>query len=275
LGKTFFLFWGLTVSRRSAFILVFILATVLATVGLVSATSKPSVPEFSLKLVSSEYTIPPVCTIDPYTGENITHPSVHVSNKSVEVSIRNQHPVLALENASLYYNVRVKGHFEDTWTELYSYESPSPGLITSSGTLPPESNSEYTTLYYPVDGFANNTQLDFQVKAFIGDYTTSEPASHSPFVPPTTSFGVIAGTDSGWSDTQTISLNETPTAGFPDTSQPSSTSPSESQNPVEPLSQSGAKVVGWLGLDWILVATLGVIAVFIAFIVLFLHKKRR
>jgi hypothetical protein len=168
---------------------------------------KPSIPQFSLKLISSEYTVPPSYSIDPYTGENITHSGYNVRNQSVEISIKNQHLVLTLENASLYYNVRVKGHFENaSWSELYSYDSSSPGVIVSSGTLPPESNSQYTVLYYPVNGFANNTQLDFQVEAFIGDYSTSEPSSHSPFVPSSTTFGILSDTETGWSETKTILL---------------------------------------------------------------------
>jgi hypothetical protein len=41
------------------------------------AQSKPSVPEFTVKLVDNSYDVPPTQTTDPYTGTK-TIPGYHV-----------------------------------------------------------------------------------------------------------------------------------------------------------------------------------------------------
>lgn len=35
----------------------------------------PSVPEFSVKFVNTSYEVPTSYSIDPYTGQNVTHPN--------------------------------------------------------------------------------------------------------------------------------------------------------------------------------------------------------
>jgi hypothetical protein len=42
---------------------------------------KPSVPEFTLVLVDSSYDVPTTYSIDPYTGDNVTHNGYHVEDK--------------------------------------------------------------------------------------------------------------------------------------------------------------------------------------------------
>ena len=82
------------------------------------------------------------------------------------------------------------------------------------GTIPIQSDSQYTVLEYPT-WYPQGTQLDFQVIAMYGVYFLSEPASHSPFVPNFTYFGVPADGQSEWSPTQTViipnSANPSPT----------------------------------------------------------------
>ena len=55
---------------------------------------KPSIPEFTLKLVANPYDVPPTNStkIDPYTGEETVTiiPGYHVENKLIEITIRNQ-----------------------------------------------------------------------------------------------------------------------------------------------------------------------------------------
>jgi hypothetical protein len=92
-----------------------------------ASITKPSVPQFTVKLVDSSYDIPTTYLIDPYTGANVTHPSHRVDNKTIELTIKNQPfvPYLVQEGnsnwtTSFYYNVRVKGHYKDDWITLYS-----------------------------------------------------------------------------------------------------------------------------------------------------------
>ncbi len=82
-------------------------------------TSKPSVPEFSLKLID-------------FSGA-----------KAIELSIKNQPFESYQDNGqtiSLYYNVHFKLHNSDSWTALYY----------CGDVFPTHSSSEYIKLDYPL-----------------------------------------------------------------------------------------------------------------------------
>ncbi len=99
----------------------------------VSASSipKPSVPEFIVQFVDNSYDIPTTYTTDPYTGQQITNPGRHVENKCiVVVKIKNQQ-FQPFKNEyeqtiDLYYNIRIKGYYEENWTVLYRPYTASP-----------------------------------------------------------------------------------------------------------------------------------------------------
>ena len=186
--------------------------------------TKPSVPEFTVKFVDSSYTTHPTYSIDPYTGENVTHHGSYVANKTIEVTIRNQpfvpyYDASSSWNISLYYNVRVKGHYEANWTILYLRED-MPYL---SENVPSKSASEYTVLSYhsyqpnsentyimggKMMDFPPGSQVDFQVEALAGYiHRVWNPNSTSqldmyPYV--------FAGEESGWSNTQTLTISLIP-----------------------------------------------------------------
>jgi hypothetical protein len=177
----------------------------LVMVNAVSAQSipKPPVPEFTVKYVAHPYDVPTTYSTDPYTGETITHEGYHVENKSIEVWITNQAftPYTDKEGdlIRLYYDVRVKGHFGDSWASIFHGSSES---------------EEYTIEYYIVgesaaDDMMRNLsagdQLDFQVEAKIGKYSQfidnrQENRSSSMYV------SVFTGETSGWSETQTVTI---------------------------------------------------------------------
>ena len=189
---------------------VLVLFALLALSGLVMAGSvsaqsvtKPSVPEFTVELVDNSYDIPITYYTDPYTGETITNEGGHVENKSIEVWIKNQ-PFTPYDDAeghevNLYYNVRVKGHFEEDWSLPITFSG------SDSADRIPQSSSEYTVLslanYYP-----SGAQVDYQVEAFLGHfYTDYYPEGHV-FAWPVRVFQVDE--ISGWSSTQTIVIGE-------------------------------------------------------------------
>jgi hypothetical protein len=159
--------------------------------------------------------------IKPASAQSISKPSVPqfsltVSGAStVQITITNQPLILTLNNESLYYNVRVKQHTEQNWTELYTNNNPD--IIALKGTIPIQSNSNITVLTYSNSDNQKLVQLDFQVEAMYGYYFTQEPASHDPFVPSQSAFGILADGESGWSPIQSItipantSLSPTPT----------------------------------------------------------------
>jgi hypothetical protein len=190
----------------------------------------PSVPEFSVTYVPSTYY---VVSTDPYTGANVTDTYL---NNTIEVVIKNQ-PFSPLEHAngttlSLYYNVEEKGHFSDQWTVYPLFPTAYPA-----------SSSDYTVMSF--EFFGNYSfdepltlgdvpaggQVDFQVEALIGYYTSVPyyPPGDTEFPEGTTQ--VFTGETSSWSNTQTITIANGSTS--------TSISPSTTSNPTPtPLSSN-------------------------------------
>ena len=171
---------------------------------------KPSVPDFTVQFVDSSYDIPTAHSFDPYTGQEITNQGYHVEKKSIDVKIKNQpFEPFYMENGrpiNLYYNIRIKGHFEQNWTELYR---PVYGFPKQS------TDSDYTVFSYTWVEHSETqigtrmiilragAQADFQVEAMIGYIADSGPFSNrSPRE-------YFEGETSGWSNAQSITIGET------------------------------------------------------------------
>jgi hypothetical protein len=148
----------------------------------------------------------------PAIAQTITKPSVPqftlnlIGLSQVQIIIENQPLVLTMSNESLYYNIRVKEHNSDNWTELYTNNRPDLPIL--KGTIPIQSDSQNTTLDYSAYGYYQGAELDFQVIAMYGHYYTQESASHDPLVPSQTVFSVLADGESGWSSTQTLTIGQ-------------------------------------------------------------------
>jgi hypothetical protein len=175
---------------------------------------KPSIPEFTLKLVSHPYDVAPETTIDPYTGKTvITQHGYHVENKTVEITIKNQVLPKLSDSNYLYYNVSYKGQYGTEW-KYFGYSQYEPIIR--------QSNSDYTIINFenlPVEG-----QMDFRVQAQIGYY--SEIFYPMQFMD--THFYTFIGEVSGWSNTQTITIPEiNPTVTPTDTPYPTGNTPTD------------------------------------------------
>jgi len=131
----------------------------------VQAVDKPSVPQFSVKLVDDSYWVPPTTSTDPYTGEITTISCYLRIQRKLEITVKNQ-PFTPFTNEKggkymLYYNVEVKGHFADHWG------SWGPDLF--------QSNSDYTIITYLPPHYdssefvAAGNQIDIRVEAIIGE----------------------------------------------------------------------------------------------------------
>lgn len=199
-------------NRRIALVLILILtaSSLIVVKPTHSSITKPSVPEFTVKLVDSSYDVPTSYSIDPYTGENVTHAGRHVESRTIEVKIKNQ-PFVPYNDTSsgwainFYYNIRIKGHYIEDWRELFR----------ASDGYPTQSDSDYTVISYqgeysPTEGmdftsqtimtkFPSGGQVDFQVEAMIG-YVSR--AGEPPWYP-----WRFTGETSGWSETQTLTIN--------------------------------------------------------------------
>jgi hypothetical protein len=84
------------------------------------STTKPSVPEFSLKYADYSYSVPPTYRIDEYTGQKVfSTMGYEVYNRTVQFTIKNQ-PFNGYYDSygnyvGLYYHIRYKGHYGNTW----------------------------------------------------------------------------------------------------------------------------------------------------------------
>jgi hypothetical protein len=216
-------------------ILIFIVSSLIAVGPAHSSVPKPAVPEFTIEFVDQSYDVPTTYSIDPYTGENVTHPGYHVPRIALEMTIENQPfvPYYDAEsewNITFYYNIRIKGPYSEDWVELYR----------ASDGYPPQSDSEYTVISLGTLGenglsVATNVkmidvpsggQVDFQVEAMIGyvyrsyDPNATDPLGMFPWV--------FAGETSGWSNTQTITI---PDPSIPSPSPTPSIEPTQSTEP--------------------------------------------
>jgi hypothetical protein len=165
---------------------------------------KPSVPEFTLKLVDNSYDIPATYETDQWTGETVVvEEGRHVSNISVVITIKNQDftPCIGTDGnvTMLYYKVRVKGQFTENWTELnYHIES---------------SDAEYTTKYYLYGRWSDQpvlmqipwgSKVDFQVQTLIG----TVQAAYRDYAPwPYGYYEDFTGEKGEWSNTQTLTFS--------------------------------------------------------------------
>jgi hypothetical protein len=172
---------------------------------------KPSVPQFTVKLIDSSYDIPASTSIDPYTGQTITQPSKHFEARTIEIRIKNEaftlfEVKLGTSNwtASLMYDVQWKGHYEKEWHSLASDgylggdSDGSETVVTRQGEysstegLKMDAQGMYAT-------FTPNSQLDFQVQAKIGFI-------HRVVSPIPGGGWTFTGQTSDWSNIQTLNL---------------------------------------------------------------------
>jgi hypothetical protein len=241
--------------------------------------SKPSVPEFTVQFIDSSYDIPTTHSYDPYTGQEITNPGYHVDKKSIEVKIKNQPftpNTVNGQNINLYYNIRVKGHFDGNWTELYRATYSFPRQST---------NADYTIFSYTWAGdgetelgtrmitLRDGAQADFQVEAMVGYVADAGPFSdRSPRE-------YFEGEVSGWSNTQTITINENAITSI----QPTQPTPTAivtglpTQNPTTPnMPQPATQTNLFTGFSWHEIVIVGlVLAVTVLAVALVLSRRKR
>lgn len=175
----------------------------------VQAVFKPSIPQFSLKLIDNSYYVPSSTITDSYTGAITTKPGYRAYNRSMEFTIKNQ-PFKSYTDADgynidLYYRVAFKGHFGDD-TEWRTFGLSGEGMPTYK-----QSNSGYTVVLinieYPIYPFTtkypDGSQLDFKVEAFTGHFYG--PDMGDIMIGIRNSY-LVCDEASGWSDIQTFTM---------------------------------------------------------------------
>jgi hypothetical protein len=171
------------------------------------AEFKPSVPQFTVQLVDYSYDVPhfTTTTIDQYTGEKITTttPGYRVENKTIEITIKNQHFTSYVGTNGityyLYYNVQSKGRFGKDWQNWGStVQIKNPyggGFLLSSEYL------QGSLVSGSVNGYATGAQVDFRVEAIIGHYVPDSPDHMFP------QYWFETDVSSGWSSVKTITIS--------------------------------------------------------------------
>lgn len=168
----------------------------------------PSVPEFTANLVGPPYVVNTTYSLDQDTGEIVPELGYTNQYSFLNITIKNQpySPFVNPTNGLTYqlmYNVRIKPHNEtDSWIEVFS---PYNDAYIR------QSDSDYTTISLSIHdqpysslGSITGIQADIQVEALIGVITgiLALPTNGGfPSVSP-----VFNGTESGWSNTQTIDV---------------------------------------------------------------------
>ncbi len=204
------------------------------------AQTTPSVPEFNLNFVRTYYAV-------NVTGKSGFYDQTFMfENNTIEVAIKNQ-PYQTTINGTDYhlmFNVRMKMHFEENWSELYPlvslYNDSSNFNLMAQYALnnPNATSSDFTVLsfydYYPsyppdteIDfvppfHYPPGSQVDIEVEAIVGHDSQAYIANHPTYpwlggnYEPAIAFDVA----SDWSKTQTIT-----SPGISPTPSPPSSSP--------------------------------------------------
>ncbi|MCL5876886.1 MAG: hypothetical protein M1540_03640 [Candidatus Bathyarchaeota archaeon] len=203
-----------------------------------------------MKLIDASYDIPSTTTIDPYTGKTVTHEGSHVEARKIEIKIKNE-PFTVQEGTANWtayyqYNIRWKGHFEEEWHQLFYASDGYLGRDSGAETVfAPE--GEYTEEGLKMDTRGMYTtlppeaQIDFQVEAMIGY--------------------VHRVVESGWSNTQTLTISSNAIAVSSSPSPGSSAIASPNQPTATPT-QPSAETRDLAGFDWEKVAIV-VLSVFV------------
>lgn len=158
------------------------------------AQTKPAVPAFTVKLVDNSYDTPPTQSTDPYRGPT-TIPGKHIEKIEIEITIKNQN-----YPSKIMYNVRTKGHYEKEWTEKF--------YAISSGGYPEQTNGQYTVITLPTGNYPDEAQVDIQVEAMSGTISWElDGALFGAFSPDGKRY-FFDGVTSGWSKTQTLTINK-------------------------------------------------------------------
>jgi hypothetical protein len=180
-----------------------------------SQIPQPSVPQFTVKLVDYSYDVPSktVTTTDAYNGETITTtaPGYHVQDFKLVLMIKNKPYTTKIGNWAfqLYYDVRMKGHYEEWSNSSYKFTGCSTiygdtqywtnNLLTASTT-------EYTVPLNNTAKYRVGDQIDFKVQAVIANTQTTWNYDHMFPIPQGIVFAYYA---SPWSKTQTFTMPDT------------------------------------------------------------------
>ena len=244
------------VSKYRVFVLIAILTTssLLTSLPISLAQTRPTVPTFTIVEISSPYDVPPTYTTNPYTGETVlSSQGYHVENKTTYLKVKNQH-VTQPNNGStlyLYYQYRYKGSYSNNAWHLVPY-APEDYIK--------QTDSEHTLIPFS----APSGQIDVQVRALIG-FVTYIP---NYMAPGGFAYYEFNGVEGDWSNTQTLTFDPSPSSPVLP-SPPSNLDPSTSNQ----FDSEDTALLGFRLAEVILMVLLGVIVVLLVIVVVYLRRK--
>ena len=226
----------------------------------------PSVPEFTVQLVGPSVNVPTTYSLNQSSGQIVAKIGYTNEYSAVNITIKNQpftHQVIdsSGDTTYFYYSVRIKPHNEDDWVDVYN--------LYNGYTI--QSNSIYTTISISIEGQSDSpltaiagNQSDIQVEALIGYITGSgDPFIYSPYV--------FHGSESGWSNTQTLSIP----ANIPLSPTPAPSSSTSTVTPTPTLtSVSSAPNASLLLITTIALVVIAFLLAIIIFLLLYIRKRR-
>jgi hypothetical protein len=258
----------------AVFIFLIFITSSLVKIGPVNSqvgVTNPSIPSFGVTLKTYSNYIPPIYGVDASTGKAILIKEGYTEEeKWVDVQIGSQ-PFIRYTNSasqpvSLYYDVRWKGENDTSWLS-YPHDSPYQyyeAVFGDSGDSQPIGcliSIGFSGIKGPVNGNMQlldpeDERIDFQVEALIGYYNSAH---------------VFVGQSSGWSNTQTLTINNgVATNNVSPTPIATTDSSSRGQTPV-----SGESIRFSLDFLEIIITILFVLVVILLVFVVFYLRRRR
>jgi hypothetical protein len=257
--------------KFGALMFIVLMMATLAVTDLVCAFSTPSTPQFTVRFVDYSYDISPSYGIDPYNGQTVMkYSGDHIYNKTLEITIQNQ-PFTPSGDTTLYYNVRIKGAFEQGWRELFGV--PCDGMTADAGNYRIQNYAGQTTfIRYTLPWNTPSTgRVDVQVQALVG---TPVISANCRIIFSEYSYG-FNGVKSSWSNTQSVSIGENAATANPPAIPYTASTPTLSpptQTPITPETQAESTIRS----DWESVALVifAITTALLVVVVIFQHKNR-
>ncbi len=162
---------------------------------------KPAIPEFTIRYVNNSYFKPetPVSSVNPYTGEvkTWTEGGYLVKNLTIEVTIKHQSFPPTINNSAmqLYYNFRLKGPYEQGWSNLNLRSDDQVDF----NYLPAQNSAGDTVIDLPANTYAGGT-VQLEVRAILGGTFVFGSGGY-PYSQVYTAYAT-----SDWSNLQTIKV---------------------------------------------------------------------
>jgi hypothetical protein len=281
-----------------ALIVVLSLSSLVVIKSASAEVPKPAAPTFTGRYIDYSYDVPPTYGTDQYTGKTImTEPGEHIDNRTIIFTIQNP-PFTSYKDANgndvkMFYNFRYKGSYGEDWAyypfkgnqTTHSYGPYSGGFFifynaSNKDTTVLSVSLKFLPSYPSGPTIPNGSQVDFQVQTQVG-YIAAIPSGLLAG-----DFYSFIGETSDWSNTQTLTVDDT-TAIPSQTTEPTST-PTPSPAPTnlsiqnatttipttssaQPNTQRG--VVSGLGWEQVTVIALAV-AVVALIVVVAVQQKR-